>query len=1068
MVILFLLLPFILPAKAEATLAEPSLVTILNTLGYTNFVLSTAQTFPAGTYEARLLAEYAGYYDTNEFSCYPVDTSDFALLFSGPEGGYGYVTPPVIKTFSSNTTFGCSMYVAAEDHRYFTQTSLNPDHRQHARVYRSLDVPGMYFIGFENMYGSPADRDFQDMVVSIAPLEYYLSVETDPLGIATIPGEGWYSNGTGVTLAAPDPVSVSTGVRYKFNYWDINGAVQGFGVNPITVVMDANRSARAHYTLQYYLTVSSPYGTLGGEDWYASGSTAYATLDAGTVDCGNGTRRLFTSWGGDASGTSYAESNPILMNAPKTALALWKTQYYLTVTSPYGIPGGQGWYDANSTVYATLNTDTVDHGNGTRRVFTSWSGDASGTDYAQSDPILMNVPMTATALWKTQYYLTMNTNFGSVSPGDGWHDASSTVSINATLPSAVPGERYVWNGWTGTGSGSYTGMSNPVSITMNAPISEAASWTHQYRLTMATNYGTTTPSVGEHWYDAGSAVEINATAPNPVVDELYTWDGWTGTGTGSYTGPNTPATINMSAPITETASWIHQLLCYLTVTSLYGSPTPTSSWFDEGTVINASVTSPWGGPTGTRYVCTGWNGTGSVPTSGSAASVTFTINEPSSITWNWKTQYYLTLTTDPDGVDTPSGEDWYDAGAYAPISTGDIVDIVSGSSQYKFNGWTTADMSEIADPSSPSTTVLVDKPKTVVANYTTQYYLTITHTSGGVTDPASSGWYDAGVTASVTAIPDPDYILTGWELDSSPIGSANPYSVLMDSAHALNAVFEYSPPPTYYLTVETDPLSITSIPGQDWYDEGENVTLTAPNYVNVSTGTRYEFAYWDVDGTPRSAGANPITVTMNLNHTATAHYTLQYYFTVTSPYDTPAPTSGWFDAGQPITASVTSPWAGASGTRYVCTGWTGTGGVPASGTASSVAFTMNAPSSITWTWKTQYYLTVEVVPSSIATIPGEGWYDKSTTVSLTAPSVTGYEFYYWDVSGTPQGNGVTSISVTMNMPYTATARYHSLAVGGSATTIELHLAHTWTAITSMLAGAFCIAAFYTKRRRKKV
>ncbi|MGB9135065.1 MAG: hypothetical protein WCC63_05730, partial [Candidatus Bathyarchaeia archaeon] len=518
------------------------------------------------------------------------------------------------------------------------------------------------------------------------------------------------------------------------------------------------------------------------------------------------------------------------------------------------------------------------------------------------------------------------------------------------------------------------------------PITETASWSHEFRLTMATNFGTTTPSVGQYWYAAGSTVGTSATAPGTITGERYVWSGWTGTGTGSYTGPNNSATITMNAPITQTASWTHQY--YLTVASPYDSPAPTSTWFDAGTSIIASVTSPWADSAGTRYVCTGWTGTGSVPPSGSSASLDFTINAPSSIIWNWKTQYYLT----------------------------------------------------------------------------------ITYTSGGVTNPADSGWFDVGSTASVTAIPDPDYVLNRWDLDGSPVGSANPYNVLMNSAHTLHAVFEYSPPPptAHYLTVKTDPLGITPILGQGLYDEGENVTLTAPSYVDVSTGTRYKFAYWDVDGTPRGAGVNPITVIMNANHTATAHYTLQYYLTVTSPYDTPTPTSGWFDAGTPITASVTSPWAGPTGTTYVCTGWTGAGSVPASGTAASVAFTINAPSSISWNWKTQYNLTVETVPSGIVSIPGAGWYDMSTTVPLTAPNVTGYEFHYWDLNGTPQGNGVRSISVTMNMPYTATAHYLPIIVGGSAATIELHLTHTWIGTNSILAAAFCIAAFYMKKRRKRV
>ncbi|MGB9134840.1 MAG: hypothetical protein WCC63_04570, partial [Candidatus Bathyarchaeia archaeon] len=468
-----LLLPLILSARAEQPLAEPSLVAVLNNLGYPNIALSSVQTFSAGSYEARLLAEFAGYHATNEFSYYPVSTSNFILVFSGPEGNNGYVIPPVTKAFSSTTAFGCSLNVAAESHRYFTETSRNPDGLQHAKIYVNLDNPDMYFIGFENVYGTPADRDFQDMVVSLEPIKHYLNVETDPLGITTITGEGWYNNATDVELTSPSTVPVSTGVRYDFRYWDVDGASQGLGVNPITVIMNANHTATAHYTLQYYLTVTSPYGTTGG----------------------------------------------------------------------------QGWYDNGANAYATLSTGTVDHGNVTRRVFTSWSGDASGTNHAQSNPILMNGPKTATANWKTQYYLTMSTNFGAVSPGDGWHDAGSTFSISATPPSTVSGERYVWNGWTGTGSGSYSGTNNPASVTMNSPINEVASWTHQYRLSMTTNYGTTTPSVGEYWYNVGVVVEISAAPPSTVSGERYLWNGWTGTGTGSYSGSNNPASVTMSVPI---------------------------------------------------------------------------------------------------------------------------------------------------------------------------------------------------------------------------------------------------------------------------------------------------------------------------------------------------------------------------------------------------------------------------------------------------------------------------------------------------------------------------------------
>src|SRR5271157_2409355 len=69
----------------------------------------------------------------------------------------------------------------------------------------------------------------------------------------------------------------------------------------------------------------------------------------------------------------------------------------------------------------------------------------------------------------------------------------------------------------------------------------------------------------------------------------------------------------------------------LTVTSAYGTPTPTSGPYTPGASIVASVTSPVAGSAGTQYVCTGWTGTGDVPVSGTGTTVTFTISQDSSI-----------------------------------------------------------------------------------------------------------------------------------------------------------------------------------------------------------------------------------------------------------------------------------------------------------------------------------------------------------------------------------------------------------------------------------------------------
>jgi hypothetical protein len=235
----------------------------------------------------------------------------------------------------------------------------------------------------------------------------------------------------------------------------------------------------------------------------------------------------------------------------------WREQFYLTVNSAYGSTSGAGWYASDATATAALSGETVSGGTGVQHVFTGWSSDASGTTLS-SDVITMNGPRTASANWKTQYYLNESANFGSVSPNSGWHDAGSNVTISAIAPSAGSGEQYVWNNWTGAGSSSYSGTDIQPSLIINGPVTEAASWAHQYKLT---------------------------------------------------------------------------------VTSPYGSPSPTSGWFDAGTSIQASVTSPAAGTIVTQYACSGWTGTGSVPASGAVNATLFTINQPSSITWNWETQY---------------------------------------------------------------------------------------------------------------------------------------------------------------------------------------------------------------------------------------------------------------------------------------------------------------------------------------------------------------------------------------------------------------------------------------------
>ncbi|MFC1488077.1 PKD domain-containing protein [Thermoproteota archaeon] len=157
--------------STPAFAAEPYLTSILNELGYTNITLSDIETFPSGIYNATLLAEFGEYNSINLLNYYPIETSDYQTIFSGPEGATGsvggYVVPPVSKMFVIDSQFGLSML---SPYRYFSEHWRNPDYpEEHTWIFENLDSPGMFLIGFEDTFGGH-DRDFNDMVFSLVKI----------------------------------------------------------------------------------------------------------------------------------------------------------------------------------------------------------------------------------------------------------------------------------------------------------------------------------------------------------------------------------------------------------------------------------------------------------------------------------------------------------------------------------------------------------------------------------------------------------------------------------------------------------------------------------------------------------------------------------------------------------------------------------------------------------------------------------------------------------------------------------------------------------------------------------
>ena len=123
--------------------------------------------------------------------------------------------------------------------------------------------------------------------------------------------------------------------------------------------------------------------------------------------------------------------------------------------------------------------------------------------------------------------------------------SGSTHTIGTTSPQkGGTGVRHVWMNWSDSGA-----ISHAVAPTANKTYT--ATFKTQYHLTMTHGTGGTVSPISG-WKNGGTAISISAM---PASDFSFT--NWTGSGTGSFSGTNNPASITMGGPITETATFTH-------------------------------------------------------------------------------------------------------------------------------------------------------------------------------------------------------------------------------------------------------------------------------------------------------------------------------------------------------------------------------------------------------------------------------------------------------------------------------------------------------------------------------
>ena len=260
--------------------------------------------------------------------------------------------------------------------------------------------------------------------------------------------------------------------------------------SPGTLEIDQNGSLTVAFSTEYELSLAlTPLagGTIApaaGAYWEPSGSSVPITASPATG-------YVFIGWNATSpvGVVTAAASTTVTMAGPVTETAQFGIPpppvihtYGLTVFE-HGLPPGLSWNLSVGTTGATgTSTSLLVSGlNGTYVVTIPDVYAGLGVRYVANELASNTTTITGNeslnVTFETQYLLTISATYGgsASSPGGAtpdWVASGSSVTLSETPANAS----YVFVNWTGSGSGAYSGTDASPMITVNAPVTELATF----------------------------------------------------------------------------------------------------------------------------------------------------------------------------------------------------------------------------------------------------------------------------------------------------------------------------------------------------------------------------------------------------------------------------------------------------------------------------------------------------------------------------------------------------------------------------------------------------------------
>lgn len=118
-----------------------------------------------------------------------------------------------------------------------------------------------------------------------------------------------------------------------------------------------------------------------------------------------------------------------------------------------------------------------------------------------------------------------------------------------------------------------------------------------------------------------------------------------------------------AAAVASLSTEIAPLLRLLVASSVQSlaEPSDGENFFFSGHTVTCRLAQTVVTQIDTQFVAYGWSGSGNVPVSGRTTAFTFSLTTDSSVSWNWRTNFWLEVVSDHGSVDLASG--WYRSGS---------------------------------------------------------------------------------------------------------------------------------------------------------------------------------------------------------------------------------------------------------------------------------------------------------------------------------------------------------------------------------------------------------------------